>query len=174
MINTGGERYMSKNPCNIFRIRTLTDLFPDARFIFIYRNPYTVVESLCRFVNAILPGAELQHLDDGLPREHFARLYKDSMDEYLNVKESIKPGHLMEIRYEEFIEQPVEILRDIYKRLDIPGIEEAMPFIEAYLRNNHPESRMPYQILPETYRLVNEYAGDIVLKLGYQVVESTQ
>ena len=45
MINTGGERYMSKNPCNIFRIRTLIDLFPDARFIFIYRNPYTVVES---------------------------------------------------------------------------------------------------------------------------------
>ena len=35
MLNTGGERFISKNPCNIFRIKTLTDLFPDARFIFI-------------------------------------------------------------------------------------------------------------------------------------------
>ena len=80
----------------------------------------------------------------------------------------------MEIRYEEFIKQPVEILRDIYKRFDIPGIEEAIPFMESYLGNNHPESRMPYQILPETYRMVNEFAGDIVIKLGYQVVESPQ
>ena len=67
MINTGGERYLSKNPCNIFRIRTLISLFPDARFIFIYRNPYTVVESVYRFVNAILPGSELQHLEGGFP-----------------------------------------------------------------------------------------------------------
>jgi hypothetical protein len=64
-MNTGGVRYVSKNPCNIFRIRTLINLFPDARFIFLYRNPYTVVESLCRFVNAVLPGSELQHLEEG-------------------------------------------------------------------------------------------------------------
>ena len=105
---------MSKNPCNIFRIKTLTELFPDARFIFIYRNPYTVVESLCRFVNEVLPGSELQHLEGGIPREYFARLYKDSLNEYMVAKESIKPDNLMEIRYEEFKEQPVEILRDIY------------------------------------------------------------
>ena len=174
MLNTGGERYMSKNPCNIFRIKTLTDLFPDARFIFIYRNPYPVVESLCRFVNEVLPGSELQHLEGGIPREYFARLYKDSLHEYMNAKESIKPANLMEIRYEEFIKQPVEILRYIYTRFNIPGIEEALPRMESYLGNNHPDTRIPYQIAPETYRLVNEYAGDIVGKLGYQIVESPQ
>ncbi len=74
MINTGGERYMSKNPCNIFRIRTLLNLFPDARFIFLYRNPYTVVESLCRFVNAVLPGSELQHSKGGIPSGVFRKV----------------------------------------------------------------------------------------------------
>ncbi len=174
MINTGGERYLSKNPCNIFRIKTLTKLFPDARFIFIYRNPYTVVESLCRFVNAVLPGSELQHYEGGLPREYFARLYKDSIDEYMSVKKSINPANLVEIKYEEFIKQPVAALRDMYERLNLSGIEQAQPRMEAYIENNHPDTRKPYQIAPETYRLVNEYAGDIVSNLGYQIVEYPQ
>ncbi len=73
MLNTGGERYVSKNPCNIFRIKTLIKLFPDAKFIFIYRNPYQVVESLTRFVNDILPGSELQHLEGGLQQGEFCK-----------------------------------------------------------------------------------------------------
>ena len=92
----------------------------------------------------------------------------------MNAKESIKPDNLMEIRYEEFKERPVEFLRDIYRQFNIPGIEEAMPGMESYLANNHPDTRATYQIAQETYRLVNEYAGDIVRKLGYQIVESPQ
>jgi hypothetical protein len=172
MINTGGERYISKNPCNIFRIKTLTSLFPNARFIFIYRNPYTVVESVYRFVNAILPGSELQHLGGGIPRQYFARLYRDSLNEYMNAKEIIRPGNLLEIRYEEFKERPVEFLCDIYSRFNIPGIEQVLPLMESYLANNHPDTRAAYQIPQETYQLVNKYASDIVRKLGYPIVES--
>jgi len=174
MLNTGGKRYISKNPCNIFRIKTLTRLFPDARFIFIYRSPYTVVESLYRFVNEVLPGSELQHREGGILREHFARLYKDSLHEYMNVKERINPGNLMEIRYEDFKKHPVEKLREIYTLFNIPGIEEALPRMESYLKNNHPDGRKPYQIAPEIYQLVNQYAEDIVKSLGYQIIEPPQ
>jgi len=172
MLNTSGERYMSKNPCNIFRIRTLKDLFPDARFIFIYRDPYLVVESLFRFAHKILPGSELQHLEEGMPREQFAELYRDSINEYNSVKESISPANLIEIKYEEFKDRPLEFLRDIYKRFNIPGFEDALPFMETYLAKNSHPSRTAYQVDPETFRLVNKYARDIVQKLGYQAVES--
>jgi hypothetical protein len=172
MLNTKGRRYISKNPCNIFRIKTLTALFPDARFIFIYRNPYSVVESFCRFVNEVLPGSELQHLEGGIQPENIARLYKDALGEYMLAKESIKPGNLMEIKYEEFLNKPVEMLQDLYTRLNIPGVEEALPGMKAYLEDNNPGVRIRYQISAETYRFVNEYAGDIVRKLGYQIVES--
>ncbi len=174
MINTGGERYVSKNPCNIFRIRTLTSLFPDARFIFIYRNPYTVVESLCRFVNAVLPGSELQHLKGGISVEYFARLYNDSLNEYMDARKCINPANLMEIRYEEFKERPVESLREIYNRFNIPGIEKTLPAMEAYLADNNPGTGTTYQITEETCRFVNEYAGDIVRRLGYPIAESPQ
>ena len=76
-------------------------------------------------MNAVLPGSELQHLEGGIPREYFARLYKDSLNEYMDAKQCINPDNLMEIRYEEFKERPVEFLRDIYQKFNIPGIEKA-------------------------------------------------
>ncbi len=172
MLSTGGKRYFSKNPCNIFRVKTLTELFPDAKFIFIYRNPYPVVESLYRFANAILPGSELQHLDEGIPRSFFIQLYKEAIDEYLRIKTSITPQNLIEIKYEDFKKQPIEMIRDVYDRFGIEGFEKALPYMTSYFENNHPDERKPYSIDPETYHLVNTYAGDIVTKLGYTVVQS--
>ncbi|MHC1778005.1 MAG: sulfotransferase [Lentimicrobium sp.] len=169
MLNTGGKRYVSKNPCHIFRIRTLTELFPEARFIFIYRNPYSVVESLYRFVNEVLPGSELQHSSGGIAREHFAVLYRDAMQAYENVKGIIKQGNLMEIRYEEFKKQPSDFLCEIYSRFNLTGFEEALPLMESYLAKNKTDDREPYQIEAETYTLVNLYAQEIVNRLGYQI-----
>ncbi len=169
MRNTSGIRFTSKNPCNLFRIKTIRELYPEARFIFIYRNPYSVVESFYRFANEVLPGSELQHLEDGIPREYFARLYKDALHEYLKVKGTIPPENLLEIRYEDFKKQPVEMIRDIYCKFNMPGLEEALPRIESYLSRNKPEGRQPYPIEPETYHLVNSYAGDILTKLEYQI-----
>jgi hypothetical protein len=170
MKNTGGVRFISKNPCNIFRIKTLMELYPDARFVFIYRNPYSVVESLYRFTNEILPGSELQHLEGGIPREYFTRLYKDALHEYLKERERIKPGNLIEIKYEDFKKNPMDSIRDIYRQFNMPGINEALPRMESYLSRNKPDDRKPYPIEPETFHLVNKYAGDILTRLEYQVM----
>jgi hypothetical protein len=167
--NTGGVRFISKNPCNIFRIKTLMELYPDARFIFIYRNPYSVVESLYKFANQVLPGSELQHLEGGIPREYFARLYKDALHEYMNVRKRIKPANLIEIRYEDFKQRPVDMIREIYSQFNMPGFHDALPRMESYLSKNKPEGRQPYAIEPETYMLVNKYAGDILTRLEYPI-----
>jgi hypothetical protein len=51
----------------------------------------------------------------------------------------------------------------------MPGIKEALPRMESYLGRNKPDGRQPYNIEPETYRLVNGYAGDIITRLEYQI-----
>jgi len=173
-LNTGGERYISKNPCNIFRIEKLISLFPDARFIFIYRNPYPVVESLYRFVNEVLPGAELQHREGGIPRKSIAGLYKDAMHEYFRVRNQISPGNLIEIRYEEFKKDSMGIIQMIYDRFNMPGINGALPKMEVYIKRNPPDVRRLYEIPEETYRLVNEYAGTILNRLGYPLVSGVK
>ena len=42
--NTKGEQFLSKNPPHTGHIRQILEMFPNAKFIYLVRNPYTVFE----------------------------------------------------------------------------------------------------------------------------------
>jgi hypothetical protein len=166
-LNTGGKRYISKNPCNLARIQLLQHMFPKARFIFIYRNPYRVVESLYRFYLAIIPGVQLQELAPDFSREKIVKLYVDMMRRYEADKSLLSGEDLLEIRMEDFLQDKLSHLADIYTAFQLGPFDKAKPFIEDYLHENSGYSRESYEIHPDTYRLVNQYASGIVTSLGY-------
>lgn len=56
----GQPRLLLKNPCNTARIGELLDIFPDAKFVHIIRNPYHVYFSTRRLYENILPLYALQ------------------------------------------------------------------------------------------------------------------
>ena len=55
--NTHGTQFLSKNPPHTGRVKELVKMFPNAKFIYLMRNPYTVFESTSteRMAFAILP-----------------------------------------------------------------------------------------------------------------------
>ena len=64
MMNTGGSRYISKNPPNTTRIPILLNMFPDAKFIYLSRDPYETLVSTFRFCKAFLKTLQLQEVSD--------------------------------------------------------------------------------------------------------------
>jgi hypothetical protein len=168
MLNTGGTRYISKNPCNLVRLKLLKKMYPGAKFIFIYRNPYQVAESLYRFVLAIFPGVQLQEIPSDFSREKIVQLYATMMRYYLSNKSVIPASDLLEIRMEDFVGDKLGMMKNIYDALDMHTFEESLPAMEQYLRETEGYSRESYEIHPEIYDLVNKYAADIVEELGYK------
>ena len=54
--NTQGTQFLSKNPPHTGRVKELVKMFPNAKFIYLMRNPYTVFESTRSFfTNTIQP-----------------------------------------------------------------------------------------------------------------------
>ncbi len=172
-LNTGGKRYISKNPCNLARIKLLKQMFPQSRFIFIYRNPYRVVESLYRFYLAIIPGVKLQEPAPDFSREKIVKLYVDMMRRYEADKSLFSGQELLEIRMEDFLRDKLSHLTDIYATFHMDSFDKARPCIEEYLRENAGYSRESYEIHPDTFRLVNQYAADLVTSLGYPLQTGT-
>jgi len=168
-INTGGIRYISKNPCNLARIKLLKKMFPEAKFIFIYRNPYNVVESLYRFYLAIVPGVKLQDLPPDYNREKIVKLYVTMMTYFQAEKSLLSPSDLIEIKMEDFMRDKFGHLERIYRLFGMNTFSQARVRMEDYLKENDGYSREAYVIHPETFALVNRYASDIVKELGYQV-----
>jgi|WetSurMetagenome_2_1015567.scaffolds.fasta_scaffold13445_5 hypothetical protein len=168
MLNTGGTRYISKNPCNLVRMTLLKKMYPNAKFIFIYRNPYQVVESLYRFVLAIFPGVQLQAVPDDFNREKIVQLYATMMRYYLANKSSIPASDILEIKMEEFVQDKMGMMNSIYDSLGLDTFSLAKPGMEKHLRETESYARDSYEIEPEIYELVNKYAPDIVEQLGYK------
>lgn len=167
ILSTGGKRFISKNPSNLGRIDTLLELFPDARFIFTYRDPYKALESFYLFAREVYPGVQLQDVPEGEMRERYIRLFESLIRKYDSEKHLIPQGQLVEIKFEDFISDKMGNLRSIYNKLDLDGWEEAKPAFEKFIGELHGYKTTRYDITPKTVALVNEFLPDKVDEWGY-------
>lgn len=171
MVNTGGRQFISKSPPNLGRVGTLLEMFPDARFIFTYRNPYRAMESFYLFAREIFPGVQLQNIDMAKTREPFAKLFNSMIRKYEKDKHLIPAGHLIEIKFDDFILDKKVNLKKIYEDLSLPGWEEAEKAFDRFLPTIANHKKAKYEITGETVRLVNKYMKDLVIRWGYDVME---
>ncbi|HUM45683.1 MAG TPA: sulfotransferase [Chitinophagales bacterium] len=167
LLNTKGTRYVSKNPVNIPRMKILKELYPHARFIFIYRDPYVVVESFYHFILAIFPGIQLQEVPADFSRRNVARFYSIAMTHYLEMKKKSSTPIAFEIRMEDFVKDKIGGLRNLYSALGIEKFEASAVAFENYLASNHYSRNESYEIDKETIQYVNLYATPIVEHFGY-------
>ena len=119
----GGKRLVMKTPANAARLKLLTRLFPDARYVYLARNPLDVFPSTVKLWRALYSTQGLHNppqldpwLDDYI-LDMFARLTED----YEEDRHLIPKDQLVELRYEDIVKDPVATLRDLYARLEIGG-----------------------------------------------------
>src|SRR5206468_11037813 len=91
--------------------------FPRARFIHIVRNPYEVFPSTVRLWKALYRRHTLQVPDhrhvEGFVLECGRRLYA-AIERDLKL---IPPGRFVEVRYEELVREPMNVIEHVYKQL---------------------------------------------------------
>lgn len=133
-----GKRLLLKNPANTARIPILLELFPNAVFIHIYRNPYKVYLSTLKMRNNVLDKLALQNTDKEELEREVIENYKRLMKSYFEQKSLIPKENLIEIKYEDLVKDPLENVKQIYSKLRIPGFEKALPEMMKYLeRQKH-------------------------------------
>ncbi|GGG58131.1 sulfotransferase family protein [Bizionia arctica] len=161
--NTNKERFLSKNPPNTGRVKELLQMFPNARFIHIHRNPVEVFLSTQNFFNKMMPHLQLQNISKEVVDNHIVQVYKDLMSDYLEQRDLIPKNHLVEIKFDEFEINPIDEVKRIYSDLGINGYQEALPNIEAYLssmksykKNTHTIKESQMNVLKNEWRFSME------------------
>ena len=165
-----GKPLVMKTPANAARLKLLTKLFPDARYVYLARNPLSVFPSTVKLWRALYSVQGLHNpprldpwLDDYV-LDMFARLTED----YEEDRHLIPKNRLVELRYEDFVKDPIASMRDIYRRLDIPGFDQAEAPMRAFLaaRSEHKVSR--YELPARLKRKVVERLKPYIDRFGYR------
>jgi omega-hydroxy-beta-dihydromenaquinone-9 sulfotransferase len=170
-INTKAERMIVKNPVNTARIQTILEMFPNAKFLFLYRNPYTVFFSTQLFFYNLLPTVWLQRVDKPFIDQMILDVYGRLMEDYYAQKHLIPQDNLLELKFEEFEENPVDKLNAIYTELlkeDFGRVGEA---VTRYLKTLKKYEKNTYTVNKNAVDAVSLHLKKFITKWNYTLPE---
>jgi hypothetical protein len=172
LLNTGGSRIILKSPVNTGRMLSLLDLFPDANFIHIVRNPVIVYLSTKKFFTQLVPTLQLEPFSEDEISEMILDIYKDMMRDYLQDRKQLDPEKLIEIKYEELVERPIENLEYIYKTLNFTHFQELKPVFEEHLKSIEGHLVDTYTIDQNELDMVMDHVGFAMKHWNYKLPDN--
>ncbi|MBT3187769.1 MAG: sulfotransferase [Anaerolineae bacterium] len=125
---TGASYFVSKNPSFSAKISTLKEFFPDARIIYLVRNPLDMLPSTVSWLNYAWnifgePAEKYIYLDEICElSQHWYRYPLAYLDEHPSA------NHLI-LNYDKMIKHPKSIIRDFYVQF---GYEHQIELDEAF------------------------------------------
>jgi hypothetical protein len=162
------RRLVLKSPTHTCRIPALLELFPDARFVHIVRDPYVVFPSTVNLWKSL-------YLVHGLQRPTFAGLEEHVFESFTHLyarleqsKHLLAPNRFHEVRYEDLIADPVGRMRELYERLELGGFEELLPRLKGYLDASAGYKTNRYPDLDPALRAeITRRWGHVIRRYGY-------
>lgn len=129
-----GKMLVLKSPPSMGRVGALLELFPEARFVYISRKPVDVFRSMEKMANQVIVRQfSVQGLDKDAIREMVLDHYLTLFRAYQAEKGTIPEGRLIEIRYDELMQSPLETIQKVFTTLGLGDWEAYLPHLEAAL-----------------------------------------
>ncbi|MBX7181319.1 MAG: sulfotransferase [Bacteroidia bacterium] len=163
-----GKNLVVKTPANTGRIKQLLELYPDAKFIHIRRNPVHVYYSNLKMLNKIVGMLALTNYSEDDLKNFLLYSYKTVYQNYHRQKQLIPNGNLIEIDYEFFVKQPLTGLEKIYKQLNLPDFEWVKPKLIQELEAYQNYETNSFQTQGSIIDLLKETWSDSFERWGYE------
>lgn len=162
-----------KSPTNTARIKILLEMFPNAKFINIHRNPFKVYNSTVKLHETAIKKSNFQTNFKYDIHHRIINTYKRVYDRYLKEVELIPNGNFVDVSFEDLEKSPVTSIEYIYNELNLSGFDKMKPNLEHYLttiknykKNNHPkmDSNLENQIFNEWEKYFEIWGYDRLYK----------
>jgi hypothetical protein len=157
-----------KSPPHTGRVGVLAELFPGARFIHITRNPETLYASTRRLWPTLDLAQGLQipkneYLDEYI-FEAFERMYRG----FESQRVGLAPNRILDVRYEDLVQDPIGQVERIYRELEIEGLETVRDRLHAFIgqRKDYKPNRHE-ELEPEIRAAIRRRWSGYIEKYGY-------
>jgi len=141
-----------KSPTPTCRSKLLLELFPQARFVHIHRDPFTVFRSSKRTFEINFEWQRLQNYSPETLDDWVLRQYETMYDVFFEERELIPRGQYHEVAYEDLEQDPVGEMQRLYENLDLPDFEQVRPALQQYVATLAGYQKNEHQALPDGLR----------------------
>ncbi|HEY6977200.1 MAG TPA: sulfotransferase [Chitinophagaceae bacterium] len=167
-----GRQLVLKNPPNTERIRYLLEMFPNAKFVYIYRNPFHLFYSMKNiWIRAVRTYYCLQKISDIQIEEVIFSHFEYLVKQYERDKKLIPAKQLIEVQYEELEAEPLNVLKRIYSELSLPDFEMAKEGFLSQLEKEKRYKKFQYEFTEDTFKKVEERWATYIHQWSYQATE---
>jgi hypothetical protein len=128
-----GRPLVLKSPGHTARIKALLELFPDAKFVHIRRNPYEVFQSALHTVRTLSPWYAMQRTSHRDLEGWTIEQYREAYDAFFEERPLIPEGRFHEIAFEHLEADPLGQVRGVYEALGLPDFGHVAPRLRSYL-----------------------------------------
>ena len=141
-----------KSPPNTGRIKLILEMFPDARFVHIHRDPYVVYQSTRRLHIKSWEYCALQATDESVVHDRVIRQYQELMGAFFEEKHLIPADRFCEVSYDDLEKDPIGLLSNIYEQLHFPAFPAVEPAVREYVKSVSEYQKNTHADLPADVR----------------------
>lgn len=133
-----------KNPFHSFRIKEILEIYPNAKFIHIYRDPVNVIPSTIRMWNIVGKQNLLAGKWKDVSSESAATMFNFLWQELKEGTKLCNENNFTEISFEKLENDPVTTVKDIYNKLNLDfsvgfdnELNEYLLSLRSYKKNEY-------------------------------------
>lgn len=123
-----GRRWVLKNPSHLFALPALMAVYPDAIVVQTHREPRSVIASVSSLTTRATAGQSTVFAGQTAGRWEM-ELWARGADLFMADRARYRPSQFVDVRYEDFVADPIATVERIYERADAeltPGARASM------------------------------------------------
>jgi len=169
LVRYGNDKtLLFKAPPNTAKIKLILELYPDARFIHIYRNPFRVFQSAMHMEMKSLPLCAYQDMNIAGLKDFVIWRYKAMYESFIEDIILIPDGQFSQLSFEELERDRVGSIEKIYDELSLPGFNIMKPELEKYVDSISGYKKNVYSLDESDRKLVAKEWGRFIDYWGYE------
>jgi hypothetical protein len=161
------KRIILKSPPHTGRVKTLLEMFPDARFVHIVRDPYALFASTVKLWKTLYKFEGLQVPKHRGLDEYVFTCFEAMYDKLERDRQLVPPHQFFEVRYEDLVGDPIERMRALYEHLQLGEFDVALPKLQAYFQDKRDYRTGTYDIPDALREQIDRRWGKYLRKYGY-------
>lgn len=147
-----GQRWLLKAPQHLHTLDLLLEQFPGAQVILTHREPAQTIPSMASMAHTLWQMYS-DHPDPKAAGAQWNTRMARGIRHTLQVREQHAPERFLDVHFVDTVQQPLQVLEQVYAFANLPFSEQARAAAQAWLAQNSREKRASHDYSLERFGL---------------------